>query len=411
MTLRPAILSLAVVLTACATSQPTPTRELIDTSRIPADVPVALQRAWWPIVAAPARDRVLHRLNFALAAARAGAFRPAEREFDQALNAIASVFSDRKNAKKALKLWYEEGMKDFKGEPYERAMAYGYRGLLYALAGEYDNARAAFESGFQQDAVAIDADTVADFSSLLYLKAWASAHMPISRSLAQDDWDDYQKLVPQSPLRRPAGRIAIIETGSAPRKVADGVGHAELVYRRGKGYQPNHLQTANGAVRIALLEDLFLQAATRGPRFVDRIIQNKAQFMERSLATGTVLSEIGDAAWIANIWSTAAGAGKVGMGAGYASDALGLASAISLLLSAKANPHVDTRYWAELPDRLYVVELADGATLFNETFELTYPDGWSFSVPATETVVVRSDTLEWYRVPHRFRYRPPIVYP
>ena len=368
-----------------------------------------MYQAYWPTVVGEPRDVVLNHLNFSSAAIAAGKFGPAKRSLDIAIAGITSVFSNEKNAAKALKLWHEEGMKDYKGEPYERAMVFYYRGLLYALDREFDNARASFEAGYQQDSVAIDSETVADFGLMLFLKAWSSERMRHA-SLAQRDWDEFAGLITTWPGSRPIGKLAIVETGSAPRKVADGVGHYELVYRRGKGHQPNRFVARGIGPEPYMMEDIFVQAVTRGPRPIDRIIQGKAQFMNRSLAAGSVLSDLGDATSRVSLITGVLGADRFGRGAGYASDALGVASAVSLLMAVSANPRVDTRYWEGLSDRVYVIQLGAGETAKHATWELTYPDGWSFSQPATETVVAMTEQLEWYRVPHRFRYKPPVVY-
>ena len=54
-------------------------------------------------------------------------------------------------AREARGLFNEESVKTFRGEPYERVMAYYYRGILYWMDGEPDNARAAFRSAAVQD--------------------------------------------------------------------------------------------------------------------------------------------------------------------------------------------------------------------------------------------------------------------
>lgn len=403
------LLVAALVLGACGKQTVTPSKPLVDTGRIPRDVPPALHLSYWPVAAGEPRDAVLNHLNFAAKAITAGAFAPARRALDTAIVGITSVFSNEKNASRALKLWYEEGMKDYKGEPYERAMAFVYRGLLYALEKEYDNARASFEAAYQQDSVAVDSETVADFALALYFKSWAGERMG-DQYLADEAWREFAALVSNYGGARPIGKIAIVETGSAPRKLADGVGHYELVYRRGKGHQPNRFEVQGLPLKPAVVEDLFVQAATRGPRPVDRIIKGKAQFMNRALAAGTVFGDLGDVASIGSAVGGVYGANEFGRGAGYASDALGVASSISLLLAVSANPRVDTRYWQGLSDRIYVIQLPPGGTVKHAAFKLSYPDGYSFSQAATETVVALSEHMEWYRVPHRFRYKPPVTY-
>ena len=56
-----------------------------------------------------------------------------------------------KEAAKARRLFRNESDKPFVGEPYERAMAYFYRGIIYWRDGEMDNARACFRSAEFED--------------------------------------------------------------------------------------------------------------------------------------------------------------------------------------------------------------------------------------------------------------------
>jgi hypothetical protein len=101
----------------------------------------------------------------------AGDYDIAKELLDQVLLRIDMVYADNENAMKARSLWYEEGMKDFIGEPYERAMAFYYRGLLYMMDEDYENARACFKNGVIQDAFAEEEQNRCDFAALIFSKA------------------------------------------------------------------------------------------------------------------------------------------------------------------------------------------------------------------------------------------------
>jgi len=64
--------------------------------------------------------------------------------------------------------------KTFLGEPYERVMAYYYRGILYWMDGEPDNARACFRSAQLQDSDTVDKTYASDYALLDYLDGLAS---------------------------------------------------------------------------------------------------------------------------------------------------------------------------------------------------------------------------------------------
>ena len=68
-------------------------------------------------------------------------FKPARFEFEEPHMGTVfrvALYGPDKDAKKARSLFHEESKKGFIGEPYERVMAYYYRGLLYWRDGEPD---------------------------------------------------------------------------------------------------------------------------------------------------------------------------------------------------------------------------------------------------------------------------------
>ena len=89
----------------------------------------------------PPRDRVLWQYRTALAALRRGRDDEARGLLDDALLTAGGVLAHDPNARKARSYFHREARKTFLGEPYERVMAYYYRGILYWKDGELDNAR------------------------------------------------------------------------------------------------------------------------------------------------------------------------------------------------------------------------------------------------------------------------------
>src|ERR1044071_7906872 len=94
----------------------------------------------------PTRDRVLWQYRTAAAALRRGRFADAKQLLDDALATLGGIYGPDKDAKRARGYFSAEAKKTFIGEPYERVMAYYYRGILYWIDGELDNARACFRS-------------------------------------------------------------------------------------------------------------------------------------------------------------------------------------------------------------------------------------------------------------------------
>ena len=98
------------------------------------------------IAQAPFKDKNLWRLRVALIALKEGRRAEARGLFDKALPPAGTVLSGDATTERARSLFSPEETKIFYGEPYERAMGWFYRGMIYWMDGEPDNARACFRS-------------------------------------------------------------------------------------------------------------------------------------------------------------------------------------------------------------------------------------------------------------------------
>lgn len=329
------------------------------------------------LVASEPKDRTLFRLQAGVQALREAKRERAQQHFDEALASIESVFSNTEGAAKARSLWYEEGSKDFKGEPYERAMAYYYRGLLYLTDADYENARASFRTGLMQSSFAEEQQYRSGFATMMFLEGWANQLLKDSQ--AEEAYAEAAKYRPE--LERPASganALVIVELAGSPRKVGDGVGNHEIVYRKARRTPEvrAELRVADRPLPTLFpMEDLFHQATHRGPRAIDRIIDGKVSFRD---VTGTVGNALG----------TLASEGAVlnaGLG-GSAGRALGGVAAVGVivsLVSINVKPRADVRYWANLPERLHLTTTRlDGAgegeiavALFDEAGRPVASDG------------------------------------
>ncbi len=138
------------------------------------DKPEELKGLYTALFTEGERNAVLNFNRVGLAAMQTGRYDLAERAFDAALIRIEQIYSNDPQARKAKSKFAAESVKDFKGEPYERAMAYYYRGLLFLRTGDFENARASFIAGEYQDTVAEKEEYSSDFDSLVFLAGWAS---------------------------------------------------------------------------------------------------------------------------------------------------------------------------------------------------------------------------------------------
>lgn len=301
---------------------------------------------------AQTKDIAQHELQAGLAAMAEGKTKEATELFDLALTSIESIFANTENAAKARSLWYEEGAKEFKGEPYERSMAFYYRGLLYLTEGDYENARASFRSGILQDAFAEDQQFRSDFSSLMLLEGWAN-QLNGDTSQASSAYGEVQSFHPGWGAPKALDNFLIVaELGGSPRKLSDGISNHEIVYKRPKR-TPEHAITVDldgKALRLALVEDLFFQASTRGGRPIDRVIDGKVAFQNKTEAIGSALGIISSEGSVLGAAFNAGG--------GRALGTIAAVGAISSLISVNVKPKADVRFWANLPETLHIASVS-----------------------------------------------------
>lgn len=355
---RPALLASAVLslsLVGCATGPKTYDRSSLTAAQeqVIASKPAVVQQDYRNLYEEGRRNEVLNLMEIGLKAYRAGHLDEARAALDRARVSIESIYADDDAARKARSVWYEEAEKDFKGEPYERSMVYLYLGLIFLEQGDYGNARASFISGLLQDAFAEEEQNSADFAALIYLAGWAALRMD-SNKLAQEHFQELMAFRPDAPI--PAedhNALLIVETGQSPRKLGDGVGHYQLVYRRGKNFPDVGAQWQAGETweTVYPMEDIYFQASTRGGRAIDRIVEGQVQYKSTTRDIGTNLSSVSQNSLLAGASASAGGV----LGAGFA--AISLVSVAAQGMSAAANVRADIRYWEALPDTLHIIPL------------------------------------------------------
>lgn len=294
------------------------------------------------------KDATLYSMQAGLAALSENRLPEAREQFDAALAVVEGMFSNTQAAADARSLWYEEGAKEFKGEPYERAMAFYYRGLVYLLDADYENARASFRSGLLQDAFAEEQQNRADFTSLMLLEGWTNQLLGASGQ-AKEAFEEARRINPGIPLPAAGANVLVIaELGGSPRKVGDGIDNQEIVYR-GPKRTPERSITIDidgSSYRPMLIEDVLFQASTRGGRPIDRVIAGKASFKETTGQIGTALTSLASES---SVLMSAAG----GTGGGRVMGSIAAIGAISSIISANVKPRADVRYWNNLPETIH----------------------------------------------------------
>ncbi|MBM3878391.1 MAG: hypothetical protein FJ387_01535 [Verrucomicrobia bacterium] len=292
------------------------------------------------IAQGPSRDRALWQYRTAATALRRGQRAEAAALLDEALLSIGGMVGRDKDARKARGLFHEESRKTFLGEPYERVMAYYYRGILYWMDGELDNARACFRSGQLTDSDTENQEYSADYLLLDYLEGLTTA------KLGGDGADSLKRALAAARLWQPpaydpgANVVVFAEYGTGPTKYATGEYREQLRFRPGNsGAASARLRVGNQVLRLEPYDDLNFQATTRGGRVMDHILGNKAVFKSATDA-------VGDAALISGLILAH---GRQTRDAGLGLAAAGL---VSKLISAATTPAADTRAWDNLPQYL-----------------------------------------------------------
>lgn len=352
---------IATGLAGCGSTGPAQYQPLTLTNHEQAVVneqPTYLQPMYKTLFAEGKRNEVLNRMEIGTAAFYNGDIDIARENFDAALEQIETVYADNESATQARSMWHEEGRKDFKGEPYERAMAYYYRGLIYLIDGEYDNARASFVSGLMQDAFAEEEQYRSDFAVMLLLAGWSAQKMG-SPVLAEEAYAELRALLPDYPIPAPTDNVLVIaETGFAPRKLADGMGHYQLVFRPGRNFTEKQvvIDVAGQQIPLPPIESVYWQATSRGGRPVDAIIEGQAAFANTTADLGRDLAQLGVAARVM--------APEAGGSTGQVGNTLALIGVASMALSSQVKPRADTRYWKRLPDMIHAT------TFYQKSFNI-----------------------------------------
>lgn len=295
-----------------------------------------------------ARDRVLIQYREAATAMRQAQFPQAKAILDDALLSLGGISAGDKTAKEARSYFREESRKSFRGEPYERVMAYYYRGILYWMDGEPDNARACFRSAAIQDADPEQHTYESDYVLLDYLDGLASTKL---RGDGTDAFNRAQKVarLARPPAYDPSANVLVfIEMGHGPEKYAAGEYREQLHFSPGSSVSTAAAITVDGGAITGFApayDDLSFQATTRGGRQMDYILENKAVFKR----TTDVVGDVGIIGGAATMLGGAANGNSTATEVGAGLLALGL---VSKIVSSATTPEADTRTWDNLPNLL-----------------------------------------------------------
>ena len=380
----PLVAAAAILLAGCASAPSGPSEE--EKAEFMADKPSQLQPLFLPIITAPEADRVSHQLRAGLAAMEEGHNNLAGATFDDALLTIETVYGGDKKAEKARGKYNKESSKVFRGEPYERAMAYYYRGILYLMEDDYENARASFKSGFLQDSMAGAEEFQEDFALLAFLEGWAS-QCNGDTELATEAYALARKH--NGELTLPAARdntLVLADLGHAPTKYTEGeydeylkIKAQDQVPTPETGGTTRWQNRATASARpLPNSESIARQATTRGGREFDRILANKVEYKEAAESSAEVLGVVGQVLSTQSNVSSALGDYDSALSSAGLGLMFSLFSAAEQASADATKPEADTRQWWNLPE-----EVAYGAFAVDELSRPTV----SFSAGVSSSAV------------------------
>lgn len=333
------------------------------------------------------QDRVLWDYRIAASALRLGQFEEARAKLDDAILNIGGIIANSADAKKARSLFSGESVKLFIGEPYERVMAYYYRGLLYWRDGQPDNARACFRTGQFIDADAETAAYKSDYVLLDYLEGLASEKLSADGSDALKRARASARGATLPPYDREANVLVFAEYGSGPRKYQGGEYREQLKFMATDSPAQAATLTIDGrTVPLPAYDDLNYQATTRGGRVMDYILGNKAVFKGTTDTIGNV-ALMGSVIAADNIHRRD---GTKSRDAENAAIALGAIGLIGKIAAAATTPDADIRTWENLPQRLSFAALRLPVGTHHGTLEFFDATGRKLS-SSTQEIAIKVD--------------------
>lgn len=291
-------------------------------------------------------DKLLVDNILATAAFQSGRVDLARNLFDKTIKTLGGVSAGDESARKARSVFYGESRKNFRGEPFERVMAYFYRGVIYWMDGELDNARACFRSGLIEDGDSEKSEYKSDYvllemlDGVLTTKLGGDGQYSLNRA-KEMALKNSNARVPNVISNSSIGNLQVfIEFGRGPIKQSAGE-FSEMLKIKGQenGVKSAVISIDGKKVEINPHDDLVFQATTRGGREMDYIINNKVVFKNTSANVGTGLITAASIAASAQDGAPVAGALLILGGAAYG-------------LAYLANPACDIRTWWNLPQYL-----------------------------------------------------------
>jgi tetratricopeptide (TPR) repeat protein len=311
-----------------------------------------------PATAKLDENYVLNNCRYGSCALGAGQFDEAEAAFYSAYKVINSSNTNDAGRQLSATIVYE-GVKVWKGEPFEQAMADYYLGVLYLMKHDYGNARAAFQNSLFSLWESADKDDKEhrqrrESRFALGYFGLGLCNLRLARAdLAEQNFEKAQdcdrNLAPLiAEVKKPGvNGLVIVDAGLGPLKKAHGWYNEEVYFaptpaQAGPVFQP--LVAVDG--RAVTRQDVAYNT-------VDTLAMAQDRLWMDIDTVKKVKAVVGTGAMAAGVGMAAYGAHERDEGfviAGLATAALGAGLA--------ASSQSDVRYWEMLPRTVYIIPVA-----------------------------------------------------
>ncbi|GIW75082.1 MAG: hypothetical protein KatS3mg104_0145 [Phycisphaerae bacterium] len=263
-------------------------------------------------------------------------------------------------ARSVAAVWIDEKLKIWKGEPYERALASFYLGLVYYIQRDYNNARAAFENAlFKLRDYADPEKKSNDYTE--QESTFVLAHLMLGRTylrlgrddLARESFEKARQLQPRlARLAEPSVHtdsnvLLVVDFGYGPKKVTDYDG--TIV-----GFAPTPESAGRLPTPRVIVDGQDYPLGSLGEPTIDTLVMALDRRWQSIDTIRTV--------------KTTVGTGLIAAGAGYGvykgakgnfdvQDAAIVAGLIATGAILKATSQADTRQWEMVPRTVYLLPL------------------------------------------------------
>ncbi len=252
----------------------------------------------------------------------------------------------------------DEKIKIWRGEPFERAMANFYLGLIYYMQADYNNARAAFENALfklrdyqADDDQSVQADKYKELDSNFVLAQYMLARC--YQRLGKDDLAaaNFKRVVDLRPqlsaladvnMNQQSNVLLIIDSGAGPRKATNGDGAFV-------GFVPTPAEVGPPPKPIIFVDSTELNVWDLDHPLVDLISLAQDRRWQSIDTVRAIKTILGTGLIAGGAYETFTARNNTDAAVG-----LGLIAAGALL---KASSQADTRIWEMLPRNTFAIPL------------------------------------------------------